>query len=238
MSMAMSVAGPDTRRRSSLPQLNPSNSASSPMAIGYHLSDEERAMFIVASSKRRPSAHSFFQSGSSAPLSASYTSPLASSSGGLGPQGHIYNHVCRYGNPHVAAISPILTPFQWSSNPRQYIMTDIGPQPPNSQAPTLRSQSHPARHRPCPKIGSSCLLAAGGCGEHDGTLSCPPSSYSKKAMTSPQTASMTMHDSCGTHMRCSTATNLCTIPQDEVLPAMGVPLEPRFAHDEWDDEDE
>ncbi|KAG0310708.1 hypothetical protein BGZ97_012395 [Linnemannia gamsii] len=59
------------------------------------------------------------------------------------------------------AISPIQNPFQWTSDLRQYIMTDIGPQPSNSQVPALRSHLHLVRQRSYSKIGGTGFGGAG-----------------------------------------------------------------------------
>ncbi|KAG0379551.1 hypothetical protein BGX24_012734 [Mortierella sp. AD032] len=69
------------------------------------------------------------------------------------------------------AMSPILNPFQWTSDMRQYIMTDIGPQPSNSQVPALRSHLHLVRQRSYSKIGGTGFGGAGlGGGLHSPSL--------------------------------------------------------------------
>ncbi|KAI8601955.1 hypothetical protein EDD21DRAFT_414430 [Dissophora ornata] len=82
-----------------------------------------------------PSSPSVCPSMSSSPSSASYSSCSSAVS-----------------SP-ASAFSPILNPFQWTSDKRQYIMTDIGPQPSNSQVLCLRSQTHLVRQRSHSKIG-------------------------------------------------------------------------------------
>ncbi|KAF9289719.1 hypothetical protein BGZ68_008801 [Mortierella alpina] len=58
-----------------------------------------------------------------------------------------------------SGLSPILNPFQWTSDLRQYIMTDIGPQPSNSQVPALRSHMRLVRQRSYSKIGGPGFVA-------------------------------------------------------------------------------
>ncbi|KAG0299267.1 hypothetical protein BGZ98_010192 [Dissophora globulifera] len=88
--------------------------------------------------------------------------------------------------------------------------------------PTLRSHSHLVRQVSCSKISP----AAGG------------SNNSPSGTASASEPSSTTTTTTGAYNRYSTITDLCTIPQDEILPPMDVPLEKRFAHDEWDDEDD
>lgn len=239
--MTLTLPNPDSRRRTSLPHLHlVHNSGVLPSKTmpGNHLSDEERAAFIVASSTRRPSVPHFFPT----PAMSSPPSSVASSPGehrGLHP---LAGSAAASGGPNT--ISPILTPFQWTSDLRQYIMTDIGPQPSNSQMPTLRSHSHLVRQVSCSKISPVGAPAnAGGNGNggmnHNGTIN---SSIGPRvgcgnagAGSELPTGAFTPNSA---HSRYSTITDLCTIPQDEVLPPMQVPLERRFAHTEWDDEDE
>lgn len=102
--------------------------------------------FLSPSSPSSASCSSFTSlssASSSSPPSASYSS---SSSAMSSPGG---------------AISPILNPFQWTSDLRQYIMTDIGPQPSNSQVPALRSHLHLVRQRSYSKIGGTGFGGAG-----------------------------------------------------------------------------
>ncbi|KAF9419733.1 hypothetical protein BGZ76_004204 [Entomortierella beljakovae] len=232
MSMTMSLAGPDNRRRTSLPHMDLGNVSGS---SGY-LTEEERNDFIVASSTRRPSAPNFYHTvPASSPPSTTYSS---SSSGASSPR-DMGNSRKNSGsntskNGYIGS-SPILTPFQWTNDLRQYIMTDIGPQPSNSQMPSLRSQSHLVRQRSCVKISPVSHVNGGGC-DH---ISSPGASDSAVSPTSANgtTPSSSSSSSTATY-RYSTITDLCTIPQDEVLPPMEAPLERRFAHEEWDDEDE
>ncbi|KAG9326444.1 hypothetical protein KVV02_001623 [Mortierella alpina] len=58
-----------------------------------------------------------------------------------------------------SGLSPVLNPFQWTSDMRQYIMTDIGPQPSNSQVPALRSPTRLVRQRSYSKIGGPGFMA-------------------------------------------------------------------------------
>ncbi|KAF9129701.1 hypothetical protein BGW39_003891 [Mortierella sp. 14UC] len=81
------------------------------------------------------------------------------------------------------AISPSLNPFQWTSDLRQYIMTDIGPQPSNSQVPALRSHLHLVRQRSYSKIGGTGF---GGAGLGGGLLS--PSSNGGMSPLSPSSS--------------------------------------------------
>ncbi|CAO3567108.1 unnamed protein product [Mortierella alpina] len=249
MAITMSLQTPHLTqdRRASLPHLNihssgPASSSLSasprPKSKNRFLTDEERAAFIVASSTRRPSLHQHFSSPSlSSPPSASYSSSSSSSSlssaasspGGVNANSHPI--MCTTGDTGsntssapASAISPILNPFQWTSDLRQYIMTDIGPQPSNSEMPTLRSQSHLVRQRSCSKISATCLSVSGA---GSATGSVPASAMAESlSATAP------------VYVRRPSLTDLCTIPQDEVLPPMDVPLEKRFAHEEWDDEDD
>ncbi|KAG9064624.1 hypothetical protein KI688_002882 [Linnemannia hyalina] len=91
-----------------------------------------------------PSSASCSSASSSSPPSASYSSSSSAMS-----------------SPGGGAISPILNPFQWTSDLRQYIMTDIGPQPSNSQVPALRSHFHLVRQRSYSKIGGTGFGGAG-----------------------------------------------------------------------------
>ncbi|KAF9544811.1 hypothetical protein EC957_011632 [Mortierella hygrophila] len=91
-----------------------------------------------------PSSASCSSASSSSPPSASYSSSSSAMS-----------------SPGGGAISPILNPFQWTSDLRQYIMTDIGPQPSNSQVPALRSHLHLVRQRSYSKIGGTGFGGAG-----------------------------------------------------------------------------
>ncbi|KAF8939498.1 hypothetical protein BGZ58_009585 [Dissophora ornata] len=85
--------------------------------------------------------------------------------------------------------------------------------------PTQRSHSHLARQVSCSKI--SPVVGACGSNLSSSTTGLEPSNTATSSTA---------------YSRYST--DLCTIPQDEVLPPMDVPLEKRFAHEEWDDEDE
>ncbi|KAF9200659.1 hypothetical protein BGZ49_009094, partial [Haplosporangium sp. Z 27] len=164
MSMAMSLAGPDSRRRTSLPENN-----------SCYLTEEERAGFIVASSDRRPSAPNFYphnhhhyhnhhnrhhhyntyhqqRSGTCSPPSTTYSPSSSGASSPMEIKNNVKTNKNSNGQHAKYGSSPILTPFQWTSDLRQYIMTDIGPQPSNSQMPTLRSQSHFVRQKSCAKM--------------------------------------------------------------------------------------
>ncbi|KAF9939753.1 hypothetical protein BGZ67_008986 [Mortierella alpina] len=251
MAITMSLQTPHLTqdRRASLPHLNihstgPASSSLSasprPKSKNRFLTDEERAAFIVASSTRRPSLHQHFSSPTlSSPPSASYSSSSSSSTSSLSSaasspgEANANTHLtmCTTGDTGsnnssapASAISPILNPFQWTSDLRQYIMTDIGPQPSNSEMPTLRSHSHLVRQRSCSKISPTCLSVSG--------AGSAPGSAPASAM--PESLSTTAP----VYVRRPSLTDLCTIPQDEVLPPMDVPLEKRFAHEEWDDDDD
>ncbi|KAI8345133.1 hypothetical protein B0O80DRAFT_475402, partial [Mortierella sp. GBAus27b] len=205
MSMTMSMPGYDARRRPSLPTTGTT-----------YLTDEERASFIVASSTRRPSVHNLFPT----LCSPSPPSSVASSPGDLNNSQH------RPQNHNSTGMSPILTPFLWTSDLRQYIMTDIGPQPSNSQMPSLRCESHLVRQVSSSKISP---VAGGVCNSPTAVTEGDDCVSSPVVSSAPST-----HN--GTFARFSSAPDLCTIPQDEVLPPMEVPFEGRFAHQEWDDD--
>ncbi|KAK3846402.1 MAG: hypothetical protein J3R72DRAFT_417611 [Linnemannia gamsii] len=89
--------------------------------------------------------------------SMSSTSPSTSSS----PPSASYSSSSSAMSSPGGAMSPILNPFQWTSDMRQYIMTDIGPQPSNSQVPALRSHLHLVRQRSYSKIGGTGFGGAG-----------------------------------------------------------------------------
>ncbi|KFH69397.1 hypothetical protein MVEG_04210 [Podila verticillata NRRL 6337] len=120
---------------------------------------------------------------------------------------------------------------QWTSDLRQYIMTDIGPQPSNSQVPALRSGSHLVRQRSSSKISPAAAtmpLANGG-------LVCPECGGCGQQSIDGVVYGGGLGSFYG---RYSSVTDLCTIPQDEILPPMKVPFERRFVgHDEWDDDE-
>ncbi|KAG0344476.1 hypothetical protein BG004_004448, partial [Podila humilis] len=161
----------------------------------------------------------------------------------------------------------------WTSDMRQYIMTDIGPQPSNSQVPTLRSQSHLVRQRSSSKMSpaaavpvlgattttttipaATMMMATSGGG---GVATCPecggcgvvPTTAANANGTItmdgvvPNSNGMVFGGGGGGHgsmySRWSSVTDLCTIPQDEILPPMKVPFERRrfVGHDEWDDDE-
>ncbi|KAF9180010.1 hypothetical protein BGZ51_006509 [Haplosporangium sp. Z 767] len=111
-------------------------------------------------------------------------------------------------------------------------MTDIGPQPSNSQMPTLRSHSHLVRQRSCSKISPVCIVNNG-----NGPNSSGSASAGVIGMTTGSGGGLDTNKATP-YVRRTSVKDLCTIPQDEILPPMDVPLEKRFAHDEWDDEDE
>ncbi|KAF9349838.1 hypothetical protein BGX26_011912 [Mortierella sp. AD094] len=95
------------------------------------------------------------------PSSPTFSSTMSSSS----PPSASYSSCSSAMSSPGGAISPILNPFQWTSDIRQYIMTDIGPQPSNSQVPGLRNHMHLARQRSYSKIGGprSPGIGWGGC---------------------------------------------------------------------------
>ncbi|KAG0253562.1 hypothetical protein BG011_006307 [Mortierella polycephala] len=239
MSMTMSLSSPDsTQDKAQLPRLNINSPATMPPnpKKNLFLTEEERAVFIVASSTRRPSIQSHFQSPTlSSPPSASFinsSSSAASCTSTASSPGEFNSHLS-FSNPTTpggSAISPILTPFQWTSDLRQYIMTDIGPQPSNSQMPTLRSHSHLVRQRSCSKISPVCIVNNGHGPNNSGSVSA--------GVIGKTTVGGLETNKTAPCVRRTSVTDLCTIPQDEILPPMDVPLEKRFAHDEWDDEDE
>ncbi|KAF8945647.1 hypothetical protein BGZ47_002253 [Haplosporangium gracile] len=133
------------------------------------------------------SPSSLSSASSSSPPSASYSS---SSSAMSSPGG---------------AISPILNPFQWTSDLRQYIMTDIGPQPSNSQVPVLRSHLHLVRQRSYSKIGGTGFGGAGiGGGLHS------PGGSSGNGGMSPLSPSSSMAKGFGMSMPMSPTTMMMT----------------------------
>ncbi|KAF9156310.1 hypothetical protein BG015_006155 [Linnemannia schmuckeri] len=93
-------------------------------------------------------------------LSPSSPSSLSSASSSSPPSASYSSSSSAMSSPG-GAISPILNPFQWTSDLRQYIMTDIGPQPSNSQVPALRSHLHLVRQRSYSKIGGTGFGGAG-----------------------------------------------------------------------------
>ncbi|KAF9414215.1 hypothetical protein BGZ94_000464, partial [Podila epigama] len=199
------------------------------------------------------------------PFSSSSYSPSSSvtSSPGGGSSG------CNSGGSYSLPMSPSLTGFQchtcggpgmsptsqWTSDIRQYIITDIGPQPSNSQVPTLRSQSHLVRQRSSSKVSPAAVTST----MPYQSLS---SSSSSSMLSSPCSPSVPSCPECGEsaqntadgvvpsfgigglghgslYSRYSSVTDLCTILQDEILPPMKAPFERRrfVGHDEWDDDE-
>ncbi|KAG0063824.1 hypothetical protein BGZ89_009593 [Linnemannia elongata] len=75
---------------------------------------------------------SFLSPSSPSPASCSSFTSLSSASSSSPPSACYSSSSSAMSSPG-GAISPILNPFQWTSDMRQYIMTDIGPQPSNSQ---------------------------------------------------------------------------------------------------------
>jgi len=103
---------------------------------------------------------SFLSPSSPSSVSCSPFSPMSSVSSSSPPSASYSSSSSAMSSPG-GAISPILNPFQWTSDLRQYIMTDIGPQPSNSQVPALRSHLHLVRRRSYSKIGGTGFGGAG-----------------------------------------------------------------------------
>ncbi|KAG0087448.1 hypothetical protein BGZ93_010952 [Podila epicladia] len=163
--------------------------------------------------------------GSSLPMSPNLVGMQCQFCGGAGMTGPLV------GGPGNSGCSG-----QWTSDLRQYIMTDIGPQPSNSQVPTLRSGSHLVRQRSSSKISPAAAtmsLANGG-------MVCPEcGGYGQQCADG-----VVPYGGGGGHGsfygRYASVTDLCTIPQDEILPPIKVPFENRrrfVGHDEWDDDE-
>ncbi|KAG0320152.1 hypothetical protein BGZ99_004674 [Dissophora globulifera] len=91
--------------------------------------------------------------------SLSPSSPTACSSMSSSPPSASYSSCSSAVSSPGSAFSPSLNPFQWTSDLRQYIMTDIGPQPSNSPVPVLRSHMHLVRQRSYSKIGGPGFVA-------------------------------------------------------------------------------
>ncbi|KAG0034852.1 hypothetical protein BGZ81_002618 [Podila clonocystis] len=152
---------------------------------------------------------------SSSPPSASFSPSSSISSAASSPSGHM-----RISGLGSAGASPILNPFQWTSDMRQYIMADIGPQPSNSQVPALRSQHFLVRQRSYSKVGPTCagglspstLHPSNGNGCYFGR------SKSGSVALSPTTAELERAQFHQGFLRRSSASDLCTIPQNAALP--------------------
>ncbi|KAG0337016.1 hypothetical protein BG004_007817 [Podila humilis] len=130
---------------------------------------------------------------SCSPPSATFSPSSAVSSAMSSPGTGHGSHSMRIGSLNSAGCaSPGLNPFHWTSDMRQYIMADIGPQPSNSsQVPVLRNQHFLVRQRSYSKIGPTC---AGG-----------SESFFERAQF--------QHGL----LRRSSASDLCTIPQNAAL---------------------
>ncbi|KAG0269551.1 hypothetical protein DFQ27_003014 [Actinomortierella ambigua] len=146
-------------------------------------------------------------------------------------------------------MSPILNPFQWTSDLRQYIITDIGPQPTNSQIPALRAHHFLTRQRSFSKLGSSNNSSHNSCAKAYRTLSpssaaTSPGGSGSYSPTSPM-ESVYPHQEyrslygtysgrlCG---RYGSMNDLCTIPQDEPLPPTPITVDRRMLYSDWDDD--
>ncbi|OAQ27830.1 hypothetical protein K457DRAFT_127179 [Linnemannia elongata AG-77] len=138
---------------------------------------------------------SFLSPSSPSPASCSSFTSLSSASSSSPPSACYSSSSSAMSSPG-GAISPILNPFQWTSDMRQYIMTDIGPQPSNSQVPALRSHLHLVRQRSYSKIGGTGF---GGAGIGGGLHSPGGSGYGHGAM-SPLSPSSSMAKGFGMSM--------------------------------------
>ncbi|KAF9970739.1 hypothetical protein BGZ73_006495 [Actinomortierella ambigua] len=140
-------------------------------------------------------------------------------------------------------VSPILNPFQWTSDLRQYIITDIGPQPTNSQIPALRAHHYLTRQRSFSKVGSnSCPKAYRTLSPS--SVATSPGGHAPYSPTSPM-ESVYPHQEyrsmygtysgrlCG---RYGSMNDLCTIPQDEPLPPTPIMVDRRMLYSDWDDD--
>ncbi|KAF9578616.1 hypothetical protein BGW38_005495 [Lunasporangiospora selenospora] len=224
MSTTPSSASTTSASALALTPSSTSSSSDSPSPSSMSLS----ASHYYSSSKRRSSVQGYFASAvlPSCPPSASYTPSLVSSTASS-PGGE--NGPCPVGpwNTSGGPVSPMLSPsmMQWTGDLRQYIMTDIGPQPANSQVPPLRFHATLIRQRSFSKISSTCL---GG-------------STSSGSGSAPMTPGVESGPGVGIGVmntgRHPSTTDLCTIPQHDILPPMDAPYEKRFAHDGWDDEE-
>ncbi|KAI7829748.1 hypothetical protein BC939DRAFT_440455 [Gamsiella multidivaricata] len=90
------------------------------------------------------------------PFSHSACSPMFSSSS---PPSATYSSCSSAVSSPGSAFSPILNSFQWTSDLRQFILTDIGPQPCNSQVLGLRNHGGPVRRKSYSKIGGPGFVA-------------------------------------------------------------------------------
>ncbi|KAF9338192.1 hypothetical protein BG006_008683 [Podila minutissima] len=151
---------------------------------------------------------------SSSPPSASFSPSSPMSSAASSPSGHM-----RIGGFGSAGVSPILNPFQWTSDMRQYIMADIGPQPSNSQVPALRNQHLLVRQRSYSKIGPTCAGGLSPSTLHPSNGGCYFSrAKSGSVALSPTTAELERAQFHQGFLRRSSASDLCTIPQNATLP--------------------
>ncbi|CAO3566740.1 unnamed protein product [Mortierella alpina] len=122
-------------------------------------------IFITTSIEQSYPASTDAKSGRSQRLSInlsllSPSSPASlSSANSSSPPSATYSSCSSAVSSPGSGLSPILNPFQWTSDMRQYIMTDIGPQPSNSQVPALRSHMRLVRQRSYSKIGGPGFVA-------------------------------------------------------------------------------
>ncbi|KAF9434364.1 hypothetical protein BGZ76_008140 [Entomortierella beljakovae] len=133
----------------------------------YFQDGRVRAMFtddvLITTSEEKSSGKSMGTPARSLRLSInmSFLSPSSPTPGGTSmshcsPPSATYSSCSSaVSSPGGSAFSPILNPFQCTSDIRQYIMTDIGPQPSNSQVPALRSHLHLVRQRTYSKLGGA-----------------------------------------------------------------------------------
>ncbi|KAG0341075.1 hypothetical protein BG000_010325 [Podila horticola] len=98
-------------------------------------------------------------------------------------------------------------------------MADIGPQPSNSQVPALRSQHFLVRQRSYSKIGPTCAGGLSPSTLHPSNGGCYFSrSKSGSIALSPTTAELERAQFHQGLLRRSSASDLCTIPQNAALP--------------------
>ncbi|KAG0028396.1 hypothetical protein BGZ81_004769, partial [Podila clonocystis] len=128
----------------------PSNGNTCPSTPALSSSPPMQGMFSSSSSVTSSPGGNY-----SMPMSPNLVGVQCQFCGGAGMTGPLVGH-----SGHCSSGSA-----QWTSDLRQYIMTDIGPQPSNSQVPTLRSGSHLVRQRSSSKISPAAAtmpLANGG----------------------------------------------------------------------------
>ncbi|KAF9183534.1 hypothetical protein BGZ51_003989 [Haplosporangium sp. Z 767] len=193
--------------------------ASEPSSIQEKRSSRSQRLSINLSLLSPSATPSLSSASSTSPPSATYSS---SSSAVSSPGG----------------VSPILNSYQWTGDLRQYIMTDIGPQPPNSQIPAVRNQMLLSRRRSYSKIGGHGFVSPTMGGSYKG-LGFPTSPTCVSPSTSLQTQALvgqygnanasSVYSNGGS--KYGSMTDLCAIPQG------GVPVFDRrmmLSHADWE----